>query len=141
MRDKIRFAVILAVALGIGTGAAVSGESDPNDPLSKWTKIETEELGNLAGLGVVVGDDNVYNEDSNNFTQKNYSHSDQDNEDSPFIVKAGDADGNGQSTATVATGKIYGDYFLNNRGLFVISKVSGILNNVSTTVQFNIYFQ
>ena len=41
MREKIKFAVILAAALGIGTGAAVSGESDINDPLSKWRIIET----------------------------------------------------------------------------------------------------
>ena len=138
MREKIKFAVILAVALGIGTGAAVSGESDINDPLSKWRIIGTEELGDLAGLGVSVsGDHNVVNEDSNNFTQKNYADSDQDNDHSPLIIEAGD----GGSSATLVTGKIYGDTFLNNRGMFVISKVSGNLNNVSTVVQFNIYFQ
>ena len=137
MRKKLRFAVILAAALGIGSGAAVSGESDTNDPLSKWQKIETEELGDLAGLGVVIGDDNDYAEDSNNFTQENYTESDQENERSPIIVKSGDGD----STAVLTTGKIYGDYFLYNRGMFVISKVSGNLNNVSTVVQFNIYLQ
>lgn len=137
MRDKIRFAVILAAALGIGTGAAVSGELNTDDPLSKWTKIETEELGGLQAQGVVVGDDNDYTEDSNNFTQKNYADSDQENDHSPIIVESGD----GGSTAVLTTGKIYGDVFLNNRGMFVISKVSGNLNNVSTTVQFNIFFQ
>ena len=137
MRKKLRFAVILAAALGIGSGAAVSGESDTNDPLSTWQKIETEELGDLAGLGVVVGDDNDYTEDSFNFAQTNYSESDQENEDSPLIVRSGD----GNSTAVLTTGRIYGDYFLYNRGMFIISKVSGNLNNVSTVVQFNIYFQ
>ncbi len=137
MRKKIRFAVILAAALGIGSGAAVSGELDTDDPLSKWQKIETEELSDLAGLGVVTGDDNDYTEDSFNFAQTNYSDSDQENENSPLIVKSGD----GASSARLTTGKIYGDYYLYNRGMFVVSKVSGNLNNVSTVVQFNIYFQ
>lgn len=139
MRNKLKFAVILTVALGFGTGAAVSGELDTNDDvLSKWQKIGSEELGDLAGLGVAVtGDDNVVNEDSNNFTQKSYAKSDQDNEDSPIIIKSGD----GGSSAKMTTGKIYGDTFTNNRGLFVTSAVSGNLNNVNTTVQFNIYFQ
>ncbi len=138
MRDKIRFAVILAAALGIGSGAAVSGESNTNDPLSKWQKIGTEELGDLAGLGVnVSGDNSVGNEKSFNKIQKNYSDSDQDNDHSPLTVEAGD----GGSTATLTTGTIYGDYFMYNRGMFVISKVSGNLNNVNTNVQFNIYFQ
>ena len=137
MWKKIRFAVILTAALGIGSGVAVSGELDTDDPLSKWQKIETEELGALAGLGVVTGDDNDYTEDSFNFTQTNYSESDQENDHSPLIVKSGDGD----STAVLQTGKIYGDYFLYSRGMFVISKVSGNLNNVSTVVQFNIYFQ
>ncbi len=133
MTDKIRFAVILAVALGFASGAAVSGELDTDDPLSKWTKIETEELGTLAGLGVVIGNDNEYEE----VTQTNYAESDQDNDDSPIIIKSGD----GGSSAILKTGTIYGDYFSNSRGLFVISKVSGNLNNVNTTVQFNVNFQ
>ena len=76
MREKLKFAVILAAALGIGSGAAVSGELD-TDPLSSWTKIATEELSDLAGLGVYVeGENNVGNEDSFNKTQKNYADSD-----------------------------------------------------------------
>ena len=137
MRDKFKVAVILTVALGIGSGAAVSGELEANDPLSKWQMIETEELSDLAGLGVYVeGENSVGNEDSFNFTQTNYADSDQANYKSPLIIKSGD----GGSTAVSSTGAIYGDYFLYNRGMFVISKVSGNLNNVNTNIQFNIYF-
>ena len=137
MRGKFKFAVILAAALGIGSGAAVSGELDTDDPLSKWNKIKAEELGGLAGLGVnVEGENNVGNEDSFNFTQKNYADSDQDNDHSPLIVE-GDHGG----SAELTTGTIFGDYFLYNHGMFVITKISGNLNNVNQNVQFNIYFK
>ena len=120
MREKLRFAVILTAALGIGSGAAVSGELD-TDPLSSWTKIATEELDDLAGLGVYVeGENNVGNEDSFNKTQTNYADSDGQNVLSPLIV-----DNDGSGSAQLTTGKIYGDTFLNSRGMFVTSKVSG----------------
>ncbi len=128
-------ALMTAGMLGFAPGVAVSGEGA--DPLAEWTKLDRGELDGAKARGIgIYGDENVVAEDSYNFTQTNDPDTNQENENSPFVNSAAAG-----ADARVGTGRIYGDYIVGNRGLVITSKVSGILNNVSTLVMFNIYYE